>query len=126
MLNLFAASNWVKWALKMKDLSNFHMMYRSPPLRDAAPPCATSSAGCCWLPPRRPFVRRRSLSAQCTRAARRVVRRLARAPSFSLPIPRLKIPASKPKLEREKPEQNRDFKRKLPSQNFWICTKFEP
>jgi len=58
--------------------------------------------------------------------ARRAVRRLASAPSSPLPIPRLKIPASKPKLEREKPEQNRDFKRKLPSQNFWICTKFEP
>ena len=41
------------------------------------------------------------------------VRRLARAPSSALPIPRLKIPASKSKLEREKPEENRDFKCKL-------------
>jgi len=71
----------------MKDLSTFHEMYRSPPLRDAAPPCATSSTGCCWLPPRRPFVRRRSLSAQCTRAARHVVRRLARTILFTAHSP---------------------------------------
>ena len=94
-----------------------------PRLRAAAPPRATSSAGCCWPPPRPPFVRRRSLSAHCTRAARRAVRRLARAPSSPLPIPRLKIPASKPKLERGKQEQNRDFKRKLLSQNLMDLNK---
>jgi hypothetical protein len=30
MLNIFAAVNWAKWALKIDRLSIFHKMHRSP------------------------------------------------------------------------------------------------
>ena len=29
-MNIFAVVNWVKWALKINNLSTFHKIYRSP------------------------------------------------------------------------------------------------
>ena len=43
MLNLFVSINWAKWALKIKKLSIFHKMYKSPRLHIPSRTCENAS-----------------------------------------------------------------------------------